>query len=215
MSARAYLAGLGDLFAQIESTDRHCRSLSIDEAIDTAVGFIADLKASPRKAMLVGNGGSAAIVSHIHNDLSKAVGVRAMVYHESPFLTAMANDHGYETVFREPVAMWAEVGDLLIAVSSSGESASIVGPVMVARDKGCRVLTFSGFNPANRLRQLGDVNFYVPSSSCGYVEMTHAILGHCVTDFAVARVAESVERTVEMAVERTAGKPIARSAAGS
>ena len=187
MSGRAYLATLADLFERIEATDRAGQAMSIDDAIEGVVGFVLELKDSSKKAMLIGNGGSAAIVSHIHTDLSKAVGVRAMVYNEPPFLTAMANDDGYETVFRRPVELWAEPGDVLIAISSSGESASILQPVVVAREKGCRIVTFSGFKPANRLRQLGDVNFYVPAATYGHVEMTHAILGHCVTDFAMKR----------------------------
>jgi len=69
------------------------------------------------KALLIGNGGSAAIVSHMHNDLCKMVGVRAMCLTETPLMTALANDDGYETVFHKPISMWADRGDLLIAVS--------------------------------------------------------------------------------------------------
>jgi D-sedoheptulose 7-phosphate isomerase len=121
----------------------------------------------------MGNGGSAAIVSHVHNDLCKAVGVRAVVFDDTPLLTALANDEGYHEVFRRPLELWADRGDLLIAVSSSGESENIVSAAASAKQKGCTLLTFTGFKPTNRLRQIGDFNIYVPAAHYGYVEIAH------------------------------------------
>lgn len=187
MSARTYLANLGSLFERIEASDLGGQSATLDRATDSAVGMVLDLRGAGKKAMLIGNGGSAAIVSHMQNDLFKTVGVRALVFNEQPLLTALANDDGYESVFRQPVERWADTGDLLFAISSSGESNSIVTAVAAARQRGCRVVTLSGFKPSNRLRTLGDVNFYVPDASYGYVEMTHAILLHCIADLATMR----------------------------
>jgi D-sedoheptulose 7-phosphate isomerase len=186
-NAQAYLTGLGSLFGRVEATRTGGEALAIDAAVDRAVRILLDLRTGPRKAMLIGNGGSAAIVSHIQNDLFKTVGLRAMVFTEQPLLTALSNDDGYETVFRQPIERWGEAGDLLIAISSSGESNNILTGVAAARQRGCQVVTFSGFKPANRLRAMGDINFYVPSNSYGYVEMTHAVLAHCIGDFAAAR----------------------------
>lgn len=190
-SATSYLAGLARMFDQVEVTGARGAPLSIDEGIARAVDFVVSLK-DGGKALLIGNGGSAAIASHMQNDLCKAVGVRAMVFSEAPLLMALANDEGYHTVFHRPVGMWAEPNDLLIAVSSSGESENIVTAASLASEKGCRLITFSGFKPANRLRQFGHVNVYVPSLAYGYVEMTHQVIGHCITDIAVLRMAASV-----------------------
>lgn len=187
MSAREYLADLGRLFEQVEATDRDGAAVSLDQAMTSAVDLVCGLRGSRNKAMLIGNGGSAGIVSHMQNDLFKMVHVRALVFTEQPLLTALANDDGYETVFRQPVERFADPGDVLFAVSSSGESKSITTAVTAGRDKDCRIITLSGFKPANRLRQLGDVNLYVPNTSYGYVELTHAILLHCIADFAAAR----------------------------
>jgi D-sedoheptulose 7-phosphate isomerase len=85
--------------------------------------------------------------------------------------------------------LWAEPGDVVIAVSSSGESRNIVSAVAAARRRGCRVLTLTGFKPGNRLRALGDINIYVPADTYGYVEMTHSVLCHCITDGMAARAA--------------------------
>lgn len=186
-SARAYLADLSRLFEAVEASGAGEARMAVDAAVAAAVDLLGGLGRNGRKAMLIGNGGSAAIVSHMQNDLFKMVGLRAIVFTEQPLLTALSNDDGYETVFRQPVNRWAEPGDLLIAVSSSGESNNIITAVAAARERGCQVLTFSGFKPGNRLRQMGDLNFYVPVVNYGYVELTHSILGHCITDFAAAR----------------------------
>lgn len=139
-----------------------------------------------RKLMVVGNGGSAAIASHMQNDLCKAVGLRAIVFNESPLLTAYANDHGYEVAFERMVQLWAESEDVLIAISSSGKSENILRAVRMALSKGCQVITFSGFQPNNPLRKMGDINFYVPAQTYGFVEVAHMALGHYLTDCAMA-----------------------------
>jgi D-sedoheptulose 7-phosphate isomerase len=184
--ATGYLEGLARTFERVEVTDGNGAPFPLDDGIARAVEMIVAVAAGG-KALLIGNGGSAAIVSHMHNDLCKSVGVRAMVFNEAPLLTAMANDDGYHTVFHRPIDLWVDAGDLLIAVSSSGESENIVKAASVAVEKGCRVLTFSGFKPANRLRQVGHLNIYVPDHTYGYVEMTHSVVGHCITDCAAAK----------------------------
>lgn len=186
-TATSYLEGLAATFERVEITAAGGGRLPLDEGIDRAVALIVGTRVTGGKVLLIGNGGSAAIVSHMHNDLCKAVGVRAMVFHELPFLTALTNDHGYECVFDRPIELWADPSDTLVAVSSSGESPNILRGVKSALDRGCRIVTMSGFKPTNRLRQLGELNVYVPAPSYGYVELTHSVLAHCLTDLAVAR----------------------------
>jgi D-sedoheptulose 7-phosphate isomerase len=189
---RGYFAAFSRLLDQVEVTSNPSARLAIDDAVNHVVDLIVSAKGSGAKVFLVGNGGSAAIVSHMQNDLCKMVGVRAMVFTEGPLLTATANDDGYHSVFHRPVELWAEAQDLLIAVSSSGESENIVRAAMAAKAKGCRLVTMTGFQPANRLRQLGDVNVYVPASAYGFVETAHALIAHCVTDIAMLRSAAPV-----------------------
>jgi len=182
-TASAYFSGIMRVFERIDVTGPGGAAYSFDEGMAKAVDLVRSLRQGG-KALLIGNGGSAAIVSHMHNDLSKMVGVRAMCLTETPLMTALANDHGYETVFHRPIGLWADRGDLLIAVSSSGESNNIVNAAAEAAGRGCRLLTMTGFKPGNRLRQMGDINIYVPDPSYGYVEMTHSVLAHCITDIA-------------------------------
>lgn len=170
---------LTELLEGIEITDRKGAILSFQEGEERA---LAMLPASPRKIILIGNGGSAAIASHMQNDLCQSVGVRALVFNEAPLLTALSNDYGYEKAFERLVGLWADPGDLLIAISSSGRSESILRAVRAARAAGSSVLTLSGFDSENPLRKMGELNFYVRSKAYGEVESVHTVLSHYLTD---------------------------------
>jgi len=191
-AASGYFAEFSRVLERVEVTTRDGAGLPADDGIAAVIELIVTLKHQGGKALLIGNGGSAAIVSHMHNDLCKALGVRAIVFNETPLLTALANDEGYPEVFHRPIQLWADRHDVLISVSSAGESENIVKASALARDKGCKVVTFSGFKPTNRLRQIGDLNVYVPASTYGYVEMAHSVIAHCVTDIAAMRTAAPV-----------------------
>ena len=150
--ASGYFAEFSRVLERVAITTREGAPLLTDEGITSIIELIISLKHQGGKALLIGNGGSAAIVSHMHNDLCKSVGVRSIVFNETPLLTALANDEGYHQVFHRPVQLWADRHDLLIAVSSGGESENIVKAATLAREKGCRVVTFTGFESTNRLR---------------------------------------------------------------
>ena len=179
-----YFATLSQLLLSIEATDQQGDALTLDQGTERAVQMIGDVKSASRKMLLAGNGGSSAIVSHVQNDLCKSVGVRAMVFTEQPLLTALANDDGYGSVFEWPIGLWAEAGDLLLTVSSSGRSENIVRALAAAREMGCQVITLSGFDADNTSRQMGDLNFYVPSHVYGFVESAHTALAHYLTNMA-------------------------------
>jgi D-sedoheptulose 7-phosphate isomerase len=176
-----YLHRLSEFTLQTEVTDSAGKTLSLEEGAVKAVQMFIDVRSGARKVMLCGNGGSAAIVSHVQNDLCESGGVRAMVFTEQPVLTARANDFGYGSVYERPVELWAEPGDLVMTVSSSGKSENIIRTLNAARKKQCNLITFSGFNPDNPSRQLGDLNFYVPTSVYAYVECAHMVLIHYLT----------------------------------
>lgn len=182
--ATSYFRKLSELLLSLQVTAGEGTVLSLDEGADKAVDLILSTSASG-KVMLIGNGGSLAIASHMQNDLCKAVGVRAMVFNEPPLLTALANDHGYGCVFERPAELWSDSGDLLLAISSSGQSENILGAVRASVARGCQVITFSGFGADNPLRYMGHLNFYVPSQVYGYVELVHSALAHFLTDYAM------------------------------
>ncbi len=132
--------------------------------------------------MFIGNGGSAGIASHQAIDYWRNGGFPAMAFNDASLLTCIGNDFGYEHVFSKPIAMLAKAGDVLIAISSSGQSANILAGVHQAQSLGCKVITLSAFKPDNPLRQLGDFNFYVPTFSYGFAEISHLAISHCILD---------------------------------
>jgi len=165
-------------------TDSLDNSLTLNSGVEKAVTLLEDTKNFEKKVMIIGNGGSAAIASHTQNDLCKAVGVQALVFTETALLTALSNDNGYETAFESQVDMWAADGDLLLAISSSGNSENILRAVKKAKNKNCKIITLSGFSENNSLRKTGDVNFYAPANTYGFVELIHSIIAHFLTDSA-------------------------------
>lgn len=155
-------------------------------ALDTAVrGIGAKMRAchdGGRRIMLIGNGGSAGICSHLATDFSKNGGMRATAFNDSSVLTCLGNDYGYEHVFAKQVEWHGVEGDMLIAISSSGRSLNILNAVAAARQLNCIILTLSGFKPDNPLRSLGDINIYFPSSEYGFVEVGHLAILHAALD---------------------------------
>jgi len=186
MSRRAtsYFERVTTLLAEMSVTDTAGKAVALDAATDAAVERVLAAGAAAKKVILVGNGGSAAIAGHMEMDFCNAVGVRAHVFNDPPVLTALSNDHGFDSAFERMVRLWAEPGDCLIAISSSGQSGNIHRAVEVARTAGCTVITLSGFRPDNPLRAMGDLNFYVAAEHYGEVEAAHHMLGHFLTDAA-------------------------------
>jgi D-sedoheptulose 7-phosphate isomerase len=177
-----YLNRMNAALLGTKTTDQAGISLTVDDGANEAISFIRTATRQGGKILLVGNGGSAAVASHMQNDFSKASNLQALVFTEQPLLTAYANDDGYESAYESMAKLWAGPNDILLAISSSGSSQNILRTCNAVREAGGRVITFSGFAPDNPLRSLGDVNFYVDSDSYGIVETSHAALGHYLTD---------------------------------
>ncbi|GAB5543218.1 MAG: hypothetical protein SangKO_029780 [Sandaracinaceae bacterium] len=188
MSERPYRDWIGAVVRLLESMQASDADdpLDLEDGVRRAVDRILAVK-TPNKVMLVGNGGSAAIARHMHNDLVKCVGVRAQVFYDVPLLTAITNDDGYEQVFEQPIRQWTDPGDVLVAISSSGRSENILRAARAAREAGADVIAISGFDADNPLRAMGSPSFWVDSHDYGAVESSHTILTHYLTDRAAAR----------------------------
>jgi D-sedoheptulose 7-phosphate isomerase len=181
----AYFETLGSLPRLVQCSDDKGADVSLDDAVGTFGAFARDAHDAGNKIMFIGNGGSAGIASHMAIDYSKNGNLRSQAFNDPSALTCLGNDLGYENVFAKQIDLHARPRDLLVAISSSGNSPNILGGVAEARKKGCKVVTLSGFAEYNRLRALGDVNFYVPSGEYGFVEITHLALCHVVVDLAM------------------------------
>ena len=127
---------------------------------------------------IVGNGGSAAIASHMAADAAKNGGLRALAFNDASLLTATANDIAYDQVFSLPLERLGRSGDLLITISSSGNSPNIVRALEAARKLEIGTVTLSAMAVDNRSRSLGDLNFYVPVRRYGWAESAHQVILH-------------------------------------
>jgi D-sedoheptulose 7-phosphate isomerase len=169
----------------IAATDSENKKSDFNQAIADAIALIDKCSDSGKKIMFIGNGASAAISSHMATDFWKNGAVKAIAFNDSSLLTCISNDYGYQYVFEKPVEMFAEKGDILIAISSSGRSENIIKGAKMALYKGCKLITLSGFEENNTLRSLGHINFYVPSSSYGPVEIIHQAICHSIIDLII------------------------------
>jgi D-sedoheptulose 7-phosphate isomerase len=179
--AKDYFLGLGKTMESI-SVAGSGAGASLQEGIVAACKLVAEQTRNGKKLMFIGNGASASIASHMSTDFWKNGGMRAVAFNDASLLTCIGNDYGYKHVFEKPIEMFAEQGDILVAISSSGKSENILLGVKAAQAKNCKVITMSGFSKDNPLLKLGDVNFYVPASEYGPVEILHTAVCHCILD---------------------------------
>jgi len=134
-----------------------------------------DAQTRGNKVIFLGNGGSAAIASHCSVDLTKNAKIRAVSFNEADLITCFANDYGYEEWMAKAVDFYADEGDVVVLISSSGQSENVLRAAERAKQAGIEVITFSGFKADNPLRQLGSINFWVDCQAYNVVEMTHHI----------------------------------------
>ena len=182
---KEYFRTSRDMFDKVLATDVDGRVYHLDEAIDMSIQIITEEATFDRKLIFIGNGASASFASHMAVDFWKNAGIRALSFNDAAGLTCISNDFGYGHVFEKPIEMFADSRDILIAISSSGQSGNILLGVKTAKAKGVRVITLSGFDEKNPLRILGEVNFYVPSSRYGHVETMHLSICHCLVDMII------------------------------
>jgi len=178
--AEDYYNDLTELTRCIRVTDKEVVKIEFPLGIEKVGNLILSQAGSGNKLMFIGNGASAAISSHMSTDFWKTCGIRAIAFNDSSLLTCLGNDFGYEYIFEKSIEMFADPGDILIAISSSGKSENILRGVNSAKSKECSVITLSGFKDDNPLSSAGDFNFYVPAQEYGPVEVIHHSICHCI-----------------------------------
>ncbi|MDB2435050.1 SIS domain-containing protein [Alphaproteobacteria bacterium] len=129
-----------------------------------------------KKIIICGNGGSSSIASHFATDISKFLEKKCITFSDHNLITCFANDYGYENWTTEALKLYSNPGDLIILISSSGKSKNIVNAANFVKRNKNTLITFSGFKKNNSLNKLGDINFWVDSTSYNHIEMTHHIL---------------------------------------
>lgn len=184
----------GEPLPHLEYADRYLDYMaSLLRRVDRrAVAQIMDTFAAAvtagRSLYFIANGGSAAVASHFANDL--CIGTRAAgwppikavsLVDNSPILTALANDEGYDKVFTHQLEGFLEADDVVVALSVSGNSPNIVSAVRFAKQKGAVVIGCSGFD-GGELHRLADISLHLPTERGEYgpVEDMFSVLNHLI-----------------------------------
>lgn len=176
----------------LEELDANTKKVSFGEIIK-AINLLSDARKNSSKIFIVGNGGSSAIASHFSNDLNKTIlghkgeknvkRFQALALTDNiPVLTAWANDVGYEKVFSEQLKNFAQPKDILVAISSSGNSPNIIEAVKTAKEFSLSVIGFCGFD-GGKLLEMSDVKIYVPSFEYPVVESAHDSICHLIISY--------------------------------
>ncbi len=145
---------------------------------------LQDARETGRQIFVVGNGGSAAAASHMVCDFGKNTReagknrMRAICLNDNiPSVMAYANDEGYEVIFSEQLLALGKPGDVLIAISGSGNSANILKVIETARQMQIKVIGLTGFK-GGKMKDMTDICLIVPSDSMEMIEDVHLIINH-------------------------------------
>ncbi len=146
--------------------------------------FITTLR-NGNKILLCGNGGSAADAQHIATELTgryktERRGLPAIALTtDTSALTAIGNDYGFDFVFARQVEALANVGDLVVGISTSGNSANVINALKVAKDFGCKSVGISG-RDGGKMNELCDINLVIPSDDTPRIQEMHILIGHII-----------------------------------
>ena len=149
--------------------------------------IMLNVKKNGKKVIIAGNGGSAAMASHVAVDFTKQGGIRTVNFNEADLITCFANDYGYEHWVAKAIEFYGDEGDVVILISSSGSSKNMVNAAQTAKQFGMSVITFSGFTSDNPLKQEGILNFWLDSKAYNIVENTHQIWLLLVCDLLIGK----------------------------
>jgi len=153
--------------------------------LEKASALAVEVLKRGNKVLLCGNGGSAADAQHIAAELTGRYKIERRGFPgialttDTSALTAIANDYGYDRVFDRQVEALANEGDLLIGISTSGNSANIISALTLAKELGCSTIGFSGRN-GGKMNEVCDVNLVVPSDDTPRIQEMHILFGHTI-----------------------------------
>lgn len=133
--------------------------------------------------LILGNGGSNAISSHIAEDYTKALKIVSTSFSDGARLTCYANDYGYENAFKEFIKEFSQPDGLVILISSSGNSKNIINCAEYCQKNNLKYIILTGFNQKNKLREYSQdavLDFWIDSRDYGIVECAHEIILHSI-----------------------------------
>jgi D-sedoheptulose 7-phosphate isomerase len=145
------------------------------ERLNTIIALYTDI-------IIIGNGGSNSVASHISQDYTKVLDKRAISFSDPSRLTCYINDYGRDEAYKEFIKDFASVTTLIILISSSGNSLNIYNAALYCKEKNIPFLSLSGFNKNNKLNNLDGslMKYWVNSKDYGVVESAHLIFLHSI-----------------------------------
>ena len=148
----------------------------IIEKINTIKNILIETKKNNSKIMIFGNGGSAAIASHVSVDLTKNANIRCANYNEADLITCFSNDYGYDRWIEKTVDFYGDEKDVIILISSSAKSKNMLNACKAAKNKKMsKIITLTGHDKDNPLSKLGDINLWINSKAYNFVENVHQL----------------------------------------
>ena len=157
--------------------------VALHAQLEDAVALCIDALRNGRKLLFCGNGGSAADAQHWAGELVSRFyydrpGLAAIALTtDSSILTAIGNDYGYDYVFARQVEALGQAGDVLVAISTSGNSPNVLRAADVARARGMQVVAFTG-RGGGKLLSMSDICFRMPSDETPRIQEGHEFVGH-------------------------------------
>ena len=151
---QTYVNSVSSALERIKVTDINGNSLENEKGLSEWGHITRELKDNLKTMYFIGNGASAMMASHMAADASKNGEFRCLAFNDAALMTAVSNDINYEYSFAMPLKRFANSGDILVTISSSGNSPNIIKAIEVARELGIKVVTISGMSPDNRSRTM-------------------------------------------------------------
>jgi D-sedoheptulose 7-phosphate isomerase len=176
-----------DTVAKYLSLAKETIDLLPTEQINEVIDLLHEARVTQKQIFVLGNGGSASTASHFACDLGKNTNMTGWPLFRVLALTdnmavfsAYANDDGYENVFSHQLASFIQPDDIVIGISSSGNSENVIRAINLANQTNAKTIGFTGFD-GGRLKSLVDINLHVPSDCIELVEDLHLMLEHVIT----------------------------------
>lgn len=158
------------------------KEVSLAEGVENWIDLARKVQENGSLMFFCGNGASATMAEHMSHDWFQNGKVNTYTVSETSHITAISNDVSYADVFAYRIERILKESDILVTISSSGNSPNVIRAIEEAKKKGAFVVTVSGKGADNKSRQMGDLCFYVPLDTYGLVESSHAVLLHAVLD---------------------------------
>ena len=175
----------------LDSYFQQYRDLLVNDEVKARIADFAalalEVRAVKGKMMFAGNGASASISEHGAVDFTKQGGVRGVTFHDPNLMTCFANDFGYDHWMAKAIEHYADPGDAVVLISTSGRSPSVVNAALTARKMGLKVVAFTGRDADNPLKALADLNFWVPSNAYNVVENLHSVWLTATIDYLIGK----------------------------